>query len=216
MKLSQQNNDTFWQHPYLLPTMALILLIGGGLGYWLSTLQIPSENSADVGFARDMSDHHIQAVQMATLLYDRTEDEEMRILAYDNLTTQQGQIGIMGGWLDAWGHSLNGSSPRMEWMGMSVTGLMPGMATQEEINELRAAQSEEADVLFIRLMIPHHRSGVEMAEFAASEAKTAIVRNLAQGMADVQQFEIEYMQELIQAKGHEPVPDEPMMNMEDS
>ena len=43
--------------------------------------------------------------------------------------------------------------------------------------------------------------------------KQLIVRNLAQGMADAQEFEIEYMQELIQEKGYEPVPDEPMMDM---
>ena len=208
-----QDNISLWRHPNFISIALLLLILGGSLGYLLKASQIPPENSADVGFARDMSDHHIQAVQMATLLYDRTEDEEMRILAYDILTTQQGQIGIMGGWLDAWGYNWNGSGPRMEWMGMSITGLMPGMATFEELEELREAQGEEADVTFIRLMIPHHRSGVGMAEFAASEAKTAIVRNLAQGMADSQQFEIEYMQELIQSKGYDPVPDEPMMNM---
>lgn len=38
---------------------------------------------------------------MATLPHDRTEDETMHILAYDILTTQQAQIGIMMGWLDA-------------------------------------------------------------------------------------------------------------------
>lgn len=208
-----QDSISPWRHPNFIPIALLLLILGGSLGYLLKASQIPSENSADVGFARDMSDHHIQAVQMASLLYDRTEDEEMRILAYDILTTQQGQIGIMEGWLDAWGHSVNRSGPRMEWMGMSVTGLMPGMATPEEVNELRAAHGEEADVIFIRLMIPHHRSGVEMAAFAASESKTAIVRILAQNMADSQQFEIEYMQGLIQEKGYEPVPDEPIMNM---
>ena len=208
-----QESTSFWRHPNFIPIVFLVLILGGIGGYLLKASQIPTENSADVGFARDMSDHHIQAVQMASLLYDRTEDEEMRILAYDILTTQQGQIGIMGGYLDAWGYSWNGSGPRMEWMGMSVSGLMPGMATFEELEGLREAQGEEADVIFIRLMIPHHRSGVEMASFAASEAKTFIVRNLAQGMADAQEFEIEYMQELIQEKGYEPVPDEPMMNM---
>lgn len=213
MSENLQENPSFWRNPNLVPLVLLLLIVGGSLGYLLKASQIPAENSADVGFARDMSDHHIQAVQMASLLYDRTDDDEMRILAYDILTTQQGQIGIMGGYLDVWGYNWNGSGPRMQWMGMSVTGLMPGMATPEEIDTLRAAQGEEADVIFIRLMIPHHRSGVEMAAFAAEEAKTAIVRNLAQGMADAQEFEIEYMQRLIQEKGYELVPDEPAMNM---
>ena len=91
---------------------------------------------------------------------------------------------------------------------------MPGMATREELNELAAATGVEAEARFLQLMIPHHRAGVVMAEAAAQQAKTEIVRNLAQGMADAQQVEIEYMQQLLQEKGYEPVPDESPMEME--
>ena len=209
-----QDNNIIWRHPYALLMILLLLIVGGGLGYLLKASQIPSESSADVGFARDMSEHHRQAVEMSSMLYDRTDDENMRIMAYDILTTQQAQIGMMGGWLDAWGYRWFDSGPKMEWMGMSVEGLMPGMATREELNQLAATQGVEADALFIQLMIPHHRSGVVMAEAAAEQAKTEIVRNLAQGMAEAQQAEIEYMQQLLQEKGYEPVPDEPLMNMD--
>lgn len=213
-ELTQDNNIT-WRHPYVLSVMLLLLIVGGGMGYWLKASQIPSERSADVGFARDMSEHHRQAVEMASLLYDRTDDETMRILAYDILITQQAQIGMMSGWLDAWGYRWSSIGPKMEWMGMSVEGLMPGMATRAELNQLQDAQGVEADALFIQLMIPHHRAGVVMAEAAAEQAKTEIVRNLAQGMAEAQQAEIEYMQQLLQEKGYEPVPDEPLMSMDD-
>jgi uncharacterized protein (DUF305 family) len=199
----------FWQQPIILIPILFLILIAGGLGYWLSASQVPGPDSADVGFARDMSDHHRQAVDLASLLYDRTDDEIMRILAYDILTTQQAQIGIMSGWLDVWGYSWFGSGPRMEWMEMSVTGLMPGMATQTELNQLRNAQGADADVIFIQLMIPHHQSGVVMAEAAAQRANTELVRNFAQGMAEAQQSEIEYMQQLLQEKGIDPIPDAP-------
>ncbi|MCA9955013.1 MAG: DUF305 domain-containing protein [Anaerolineales bacterium] len=210
-----QDKSTIWRHPYVLSVMLLLLIVGGGMGYWLKASQIPSERSADVGFARDMSEHHRQAVEMSSLLYDRTDDETMRILAYDILITQQAQIGMMSGWLDAWGYRWSSIGPKMEWMGMSVEGLMPGMATRAELNQLQDAQGVEADALFIQLMIPHHRAGVVMAEAAAEQAKTEIVRNLAQGMAEAQQAEIEYMQQLLQEKGYEPVPDEPLMSMDD-
>ena len=215
--VSPANRETAvsWRNPIVLATIFLLLLIAGGVGYWLKAAQIPGPDSADVGFARDMSEHHRQAVEMSALLYDRTEDDMMRILAYDILTTQQAQIGIMGGWLDAWGQRWSSSGPRMEWMGMSVEGLMPGMATREEINQLAAAQGVEADAIFMQLMIPHHRAGVEMASAAAEQAQTEIVRNLAAGMAAAQQIEIDYMQELLQEKGYEPVPDEAPMNMDE-
>lgn len=213
MTESAQESNKTWRNSYTWLAMGLVLILGGGIGYGFKASQIPSERSADVGFARDMSEHHRQAVEMSALIYDRTNDETMRILAYDILTTQQAQIGIMSGWLDAWGYRWFDSGPKMEWMGMSVDGLMPGMATLAEMNTLREAQGLEADAIFIQVMIPHHRSGVLMAEAAAEQAKTEIVRNLAQGMAEAQQSEIDYMQQLLQEKGYDPVPDTPLMEM---
>lgn len=201
MNQSTNRQANFFKTPAAWGVFLLLLLAGGVAGYLLGLAQSPGENSADVGFARDMSDHHAQAVLMSALAYDRTEDELIRTLAYDILTTQQGQIGIMGGWLDVWGHGWNGSGPRMEWMGMSVEGRMPGMATSEEINQLREASGVEADILFMELMIPHHESGVMMAEAAVSRARTDVVRSLAQSMADSQRAEIEYMQARLAEKG---------------
>lgn len=39
----------------------------------------PAESSADVGFARDMSVHHQQAVEMSFIVRDRTKDEDVRL-----------------------------------------------------------------------------------------------------------------------------------------
>lgn len=217
---SSENTDqsasaSSWWYLVIPAAVILLLFIAGAFGYFLKESPIPAPDSADVGFARDMSEHHRQAVSMSKLLYDRSEDERMRILAYDILTTQQTQIGIMSGWLDAWGYPWNSTDPKMEWMGMSVAGLMPGMATREELGQLRDAQGVEADALFMQLMIDHHRAGVDMAEAAAEKAQMAVVRNLAQGMANAQQSEIEYMQELLQQKGYEQVPDDgSTMNMD--
>lgn len=195
----------------LLVAIVVLAAIGG---YVVRSLQTPGTDSVDVGFARDMSEHHRQAVEMSRLLYDRTDDEIMRSLAYDIMITQQGQIGIMAGYLNAWGHPITGLGPRMTWMGMSVEGLMPGMATREQMATLAAADDVEAEIIFLQLMIPHHVSGVEMAHVAAEDAHTVIVRNLARGMAEAQDSEIRYMQELLEERGQEPVPVEPGMGMD--
>ncbi len=196
-----------------LPALIIIGLIalvsGAAFGYFLGRSRIPAADSAEVGFARDMSIHHEQAVQMAALAYDRTEDDAIRSLAFDILTTQQGQIGIMSGWLDAWDLPWTSAGPRMTWMGMSVNGLMPGMATTEQMNSLRSATGDVADTIFLQLMIPHHRAGVEMAAYAVEHVDREPVRLLAQGMVEAQALEIEYMQELLAAKGQAPVPAAP-------
>jgi uncharacterized protein (DUF305 family) len=76
--------------------------------------------------------HHANAVEMATILRDRTDDDAMRLFALDIMMTQQAQIGQMQGWLQVWGLPIAPSAPEMAWMGMPVEGLMPGMATTEQ------------------------------------------------------------------------------------
>ncbi|MFF9632537.1 MULTISPECIES: DUF305 domain-containing protein [Streptomyces] len=79
---------------------------------------VPGADSADAGFARDMSVHHQQAVEMSFAVRDRTDDEEVRRLAYDIANTQANQRGMMLGWLDLWG--LPKAAPDREpmaWMG---------------------------------------------------------------------------------------------------
>lgn len=208
-----ERNGARWYTPSIVILLLAVVVLAGIGGYVLRGRQTPGAASVDVGFARDMSEHHRQAVEMSRLLYDRTDDEIMRSLAYDIMITQQGQIGIMTGYLNAWGHPITSLDPRMQWMGMSVDGLMPGMATREQMNALAAAGGQEAEVLFLQLMIPHHISGVDMAQAAADKAETEIVRNLAQGMADAQASEIRYMNELLQERGQEPVPLESGMDM---
>ncbi len=185
------------------------LLLGGLLGYWLGSAGAPALGTVDVGFAQDMSVHHEQAVQMAALVYDRSDDPAIRSLAFDILTTQQGQIGIMSGWLDAWERPWTSAGPRMAWMGMSVEGLMPGMATAEQMAALRNAHGEAADILFLELMIPHHRGGVDMAQYAFDHAQEEPVRLMARGMVEAQSLEIDYMNELLAAKGQSPLPGAP-------
>jgi len=182
---------------------ALLAILLGVLGYWLGMRQSggPGDPSAEAGMARDMITHHAQAVDMATLIRDRSEDGDMRQLAIDIMLTQQGQIGQMQGWLNLWGYPVARTGPAMAWMDMPTTGLMPGMATPEQINQLRGLHGEDAEVLFLDLMIAHHRSGVEMARAALERAKMPEVRSLAQSMVDGQTSEIALMEELLQQRG---------------
>ncbi|RPI77937.1 MAG: DUF305 domain-containing protein [Chloroflexi bacterium] len=196
--------------PQILLTLAALSLVIGLLGYWTGSRLSsgPGADSPEVGFARDMMTHHAQAVDMATLIRDRTDDKDLRQLALDIMLTQQAQIGQMQGWLTVWGYPIARTEPAMSWMGMPVTGIMPGMATPEQLNQLRSLQGREAEALFLQLMIQHHRSGVEMAEAAVTLSSMLEVRNLAQSMIDGQKSEIDLMQALLQQKGFPPVPEE--------
>ncbi|GAB3117895.1 DUF305 domain-containing protein [Janibacter alkaliphilus] len=188
---------------------------GGGSG-------APEEGSVDAGFARDMQTHHDQAVQMSLIIRDGTDDADVRQLAYDIARTQSHQSGQMAGWLQVWGLPATSSEPTMAWMeghehggsdamssgSMSSGGSsgMPGMASAEELKELEQATGEEAEVLYLQLMIRHHEGGVPMAQTAVDAAETEPVRTLAQSIIDSQTVEVETMTEMLEARDGEPLP----------
>lgn len=194
----------------LLVAVAVVALAGGialgllGAGALLRPA-VPAEGSVDVGFARDMQAHHDQAVQMSVLVRDRTTDETVRGIALDMLLTQRQQQGQMFGWITVWGLP-QASSSVMAWMGeghhdLGSVEAMPGMATAEQLDALRAAEGVEAERIFLTLMIPHHQGGVEMAEVALERAQQPEVRRLAEAIVVSQLAEITVLTEMLDERG---------------
>lgn len=172
----------------------------------------PADNSPEAGFARDMSVHHAQAVEMALIVRDRTRDPELRALATDIMLTQQAQGGQMQGWLDAWRLGATGGQPAMAWMGSPVPGLMPGMAGPEQIAHLATDPPDVMDLEFARLMIRHHQTGVAMANAVLDRTDRPEVRRLAGAIVASQQSEIEALRQFMDRKGAPPAVDGPAMS----
>lgn len=174
----------------------------------------PTTTSAEAGFARDMREHHTQAVDMSVTLRDETDNEELRLLAYDIMMTQQSQAGQMLGWLAEWGLPTTSSEPSMTWMTRpALTGAdahghdsdsshtpgdpMPGMATAEQLAKLKTLTGVEAEKFYLELMIEHHKGGVEMAEAVLARSDERVVVQLAKGIVKSQNAEIELMEGLL-------------------
>jgi uncharacterized protein (DUF305 family) len=218
-ELAQQKTGSTQPRPQWLTalsivTIAAVILMAGFALWLLLRSDTPVDNSAEAGFARDMSMHHIQAVEMALIAQERTEDPEIRVLATDIIITQTGQIGQMRGWLDAWNLPPNSADLPMTWMGHPVEGRMPGMASPEEVALLRELPEPEMDVLFLQLMIVHHQSGVDMAQAVLDRSDNSTVGFLAGRMVESQQKEIDVMNDLLERKGFERVP-EPAVDEDD-
>jgi uncharacterized protein (DUF305 family) len=198
----------------------LFLLAAGALGFAFAGggTPTPTDNSAAAGLARDMTDHHAQAVDMATIVQGRTTDADIRYLATDIALGQTNQMGQMQGWLNVWKLSIGRSGPPMAWMNQShgggmqmgdgstmdpslmtlqADGLMPGMATQAQVNELRTLPVKQADVLFLKLMIAHHKGGVAMCQVALDETKVPVVDNLCRTIVASQTLEITQMTQML-------------------
>ena len=195
-----------------------LLLLGGGLAVALGIgggTETPSAGSVDAGFARDMGVHHLQGVEMANLVAERSDDPEVRQIAFDISATQTNQAGRMQGWLSLWGIPQSGGDT-MAWMSaggdgghdhaMTDDGLMPGMATSAELANLRGLSGPAFDTEFLRLMIRHHQGGFEMAEYAVDHADLPAVRNLAQAISGAQSAETRTMAAMLTARGGTPLP----------
>jgi uncharacterized protein (DUF305 family) len=186
------------------------LLIGFVGGVITPSLRAPGDNSAEAGFARDMSTHHAQAVEMGMVAYQKATDDEVRQLGYDIALTQQAQIGMMQTWLKDWHLLPTGSRPKMSWMpngAQEVTpdGLMPGMATDAQIQQLHTATGKQVDILFCQLMLRHHLGGIHMADALLAVSHDQQVRDLAQIMKIDQQGEISTLQGLLTRLGGRPL-----------
>lgn len=212
---------------FVLLALLLGVLLGTAVEAWLTgdAPPPPAADSVDVGFAQDMSAHHAQAVEMSAMALSNAADPALRNLAYDVVTTQQSQIGTMQGWLTLWGRSLLRSGVPMSWMpaepgatgrhsmsGMndrtasSNSSAMPGMATTDELTELRRLTGPEFDIRYLQLLLRHHRGGIPMARYSAENATVPAVRSLAGQIAGTQQVESTAIEQLLAVRGAAPLP----------
>jgi len=186
------------------------VLIGYVAGWLTPRLTDPGEHSADAGFARDMSTHHAQAVEMGMLAHTMGSTPGIRTLGGDIAMTQQAQIGMMDAWLVDWGLSNNSDDPPMSWIPdgaeMMNGNLMPGMATREEIKQLEGKQGQEFDILFLQYMLRHHLGGIHMARAVLEADPEPEVRSLAETMIKNQTGEVDVFKKMLADRGAQPLP----------
>ncbi|WP_370325965.1 DUF305 domain-containing protein [Euzebya sp.] len=180
----------------MVSVVVVALLVGAAVATVVVGRTTPGDRSPEAGFARDMSAHHAQAVEMAGIILGAAPSQEIGILAEDIMLSQQAQIGQMQAWLDLWMLPAAGSEAPMTWMGMAGMP-MAGMGSQSELRELAQASGVEAERRFLQLMIAHHRGGVGMAEAVLSRSDHQVVRELASAIITSQASEIAQMEQLL-------------------
>ena len=192
----------WWQHPVNILTLVVTAAILAGMTGWMVGDSGPriDHNEVDTGFLQDMREHHEQAVLMGFIFRGLPDtDPGLRTIAAGIVRGQSMEVGRMIQLLRDYGETeANETDVSMTWMGMSAgVDQMPGMASEDEIEQLGQLSGEQADRLFVALMSEHHVGGIEMADFAADNAQTEEVRNMARAMASAQRGEIEEMDQLI-------------------
>lgn len=193
----------------LAALVVALCFLAGAVGWSLAADRPPGRGSVDVGFLYDMIAHHEQAIELAQIeLFDGVTRDVLQF-AEEILRFQSYEIGLMDQMLEAWGHAREEApATAMAWMGHPTpVAEMPGMATADELERLRAAQGSDTDAVFLALMADHHAGGVAMAAAAAADAADEEVRDLASRIARTQRFEIEELVAAAVRAGLDRTPD---------
>lgn len=145
----------------------------------------PSGN-IDVDFANLMMVHHLGAVNMIRMQDTRSQDPEVKALASQMLKTQDKEINAFQKFL-----ANNKSTGSDTAFFNRLMGTMHNM--KADIDD-----SASADVRFMEMMIPHHRSGIAMALlYLQKEEGNADLKKIASDIVSSQKREILTMQRLL-------------------
>ncbi len=169
----------------------------------------------DVAFMQNMIPHHAQATEMAALVKDRTNTEDILKVAERIDASQADEIKFMEDWLKDRGEPLldetSYGSDHAGHEGMEMGGdkrehkghhQMEGMATPEQMAELATLEGTDFDAMFLRLMITHHEGAITMVDNLTSQQGSAYDPVLFDFINDVeadQKSEIERMSGILTA-----------------
>ncbi len=148
-------------------------------------------SAMDLMFASMMIPHHEQAIVMSDLALKNSSNEMVLDLAQRIKDGQDPEVAQMQSWLEQTGVS---SGSMMDDHAMHG-GMMGGMATDQDIEELSRLSSPEFDKLFLDLMILHHQGAIQMVQMIQNSSNPE-VRQLAEDIVKVQNLEIQEMKAL--------------------
>jgi uncharacterized protein (DUF305 family) len=132
----------------------------------------PRHSAADVEFMRHMIAHHVQAMEMAEMVPERSANPEVRLLARRIQMAQGDELALMRRWLsdrgeaeeaDAAHHHHHHPGDHQGAREDPHAG-MPGMLSPAQLERLRSARGPEFDRLFLAAMIFHHEGALLMVE----------------------------------------------------
>lgn len=161
---------------------------------------------ADVKFMQKMIGHHAQALVMSDLVPSRASSEQVKILARRIINGQNDEIESMSRWLRERGEDV--PELKMEGINLWVNGMlsgnmdMVGMLSQEQLEQLKAAEGNRFDHLFLKYMIGHHKGAVLMVDKlinTGGAAQEEAAFKLASGINADQQTEIARMKRMLDA-----------------
>lgn len=157
---------------------------------------------ADIHFVTGMISHHSQAIVMAGWAPTHGAGPSVSRLCERIINAQKDEIVLMQHWLGD--RSQPVPNPDFAMMEMGHSGgqhlmTMPGMLTEDQMRQLDQAKGTRFDILFLQLMIQHHKGAVTMVGdlFGSEGGRDLTVFKLASDVNVDQTTEIRRMQRML-------------------
>lgn len=122
---------------------------------------------ADVHFITGMISHHAQAIVMAGWAPTHDASQSIRTLCERIINAQTDEITLMQVWLRDRSQPVPEAKPmpvKIMMHGVEHEMMMPGMLTDDQMEQLDQARGAEFDRLFLTFMIQHHQGAVTMVD----------------------------------------------------
>ena len=205
------------------PTMTPACVVGGStpgaLAHKMPMTGTPAADMDHMAMEFDlmyidmMIPHHQSIIALAQAALPRLTDERLQEIANAVIETQGAEISQLREYRGAWYGDPN-PMPMDEAMMAAMGQMMPGisdmeaMATQMDAEALVAAfcATENADLGFIDLTIPHHEMAVAASQSALEQATHPELQKVAQQVIDAQEREIEELTEIRQSLAESATP----------
>lgn len=160
----------------------------------------------DIRFVQDMIVHHQQAIDMAEMVSERTNQQPFLDVAGRIEASQKDEIEFMQSWLSERDQSLAAQSNAHDHDQMLHHKTM-GMASPDQMLALASSSSTHFESRFLTLMITHHEGALKMAKSLlklSGSASDPILYQFITDLKNEQETEIDRMDTLLAGLSTDP------------
>jgi uncharacterized protein (DUF305 family) len=167
-----------------------------------STAQAAQHNQSDVDFVTGMAQHHQQALDLAGLVPDRSQNEQLKAIAARIHDEQAPEIEQFQKLEKEFGARAATSTPGPEASSDSMEGTdmggMEGMVPENDVEQLRNLSGRKFDTRWIGLMAEHHNGAVKMAQNEIAKGQNPEAKQIARNIVTAQTAEVDELGALLQ------------------